>query len=207
MFIPTLEKKFPDILNEILSHNSQQQPLNSNENRFMPHRIREQYNIIRRGMNNRTRALKIICPMMTHPNMANRFHHFLHSTPETPNADHENDHFRNNTYQATQTRGYAQYTTPFRITNTLHEQQGYFYRGSSRLNGSLYGTFPCEYYNHGSHNSNIIVNHPEAIPCGQARGKMYDSSLLLSVSRAQTIIQAALYSVENLNGTKGKFKA
>ena len=27
-FIPTLEKKFPDILNEMLYHNSQQQPLN-----------------------------------------------------------------------------------------------------------------------------------------------------------------------------------
>ena len=33
-FIPTLEKEFPDILNEMLSCNSQQQPLRSNENRI-----------------------------------------------------------------------------------------------------------------------------------------------------------------------------
>ena len=30
-FIPTLEKEFPNILNEIISCNSQQQPLNPNE--------------------------------------------------------------------------------------------------------------------------------------------------------------------------------
>ena len=32
-FIPTLEKEFPDILNEMLSPDNQQQPFNSTENR------------------------------------------------------------------------------------------------------------------------------------------------------------------------------
>ena len=41
-FISTLEKEFLNILNEMLGHNSQQQPLSSNENGTMPHRNREQ---------------------------------------------------------------------------------------------------------------------------------------------------------------------
>ena len=44
MFISTLEKEFPDMLSEMLSHKSeqQQQPLNSNEDRCIPCRHREQ---------------------------------------------------------------------------------------------------------------------------------------------------------------------
>ena len=52
-FILTLEKEFPDILNEMLGFNNQQQPLNSNKNRSMPHKNREQYNSFRTGKNNR----------------------------------------------------------------------------------------------------------------------------------------------------------
>ena len=46
-FIPTLEKEFLDILNKILCHDSQQQPLSSNENTSMPHRDRVHYNSFR----------------------------------------------------------------------------------------------------------------------------------------------------------------
>ena len=79
-FILTLEKGFPDILNEMLSHNHQQkeQSFNSNEKRHILCRDREQYNNSRRGTNNRTRALTTPIPTMTHLNMTNRFHHFLH---------------------------------------------------------------------------------------------------------------------------------
>ena len=43
MFLPTSEKDFPEILNDVLSHNSQQQqPPNSNENRSTSNENREQ---------------------------------------------------------------------------------------------------------------------------------------------------------------------
>ena len=63
----------------MLSCNRQQQP--SNENRFILHRDRESCNNFRGGINNRTRTLTTPSPMMTHLNMANRFHHFLYSMP------------------------------------------------------------------------------------------------------------------------------
>ena len=72
-FIPILEKEFPDILNEMLSCNSQQQQLNSNENRSMTNRNREQYNNFRRGTNNMTKPLTKPSVKMTHPNMENSF--------------------------------------------------------------------------------------------------------------------------------------
>ena len=44
--LPTLEKDFPEILNEVLSHNNQQQQLtHSNENRSMPNKNRNQYSV------------------------------------------------------------------------------------------------------------------------------------------------------------------
>ena len=44
MFVPKLEKGFPDILNKMLSNNSQWQSLNSNENKSILLRNREPYN-------------------------------------------------------------------------------------------------------------------------------------------------------------------
>ena len=172
------------------------------KNRSIHHRNREPYNNFRRGINNRIQTLTTPSPTMTHLNMANRFHHFSHSTPETPNTHHRNGHFTNHTYQVTQTRGHAHHTAPFRMTNTSHEQQGFYHRGSPRSNGSLYSTFPCEYYNDGLHNSNITANCLEAIPFGQARGTIYEGSLLLSVMIEQTIIQAALSLIETFKWHK-----
>ena len=89
-FIPIFEKEFLDILNEMLGHNSQHQPLNSNKNRSILHRNREQYIGFGRGIKNRTRILTTSCLAMTHPNIANRFHHFSHSMPETLNTHNGN---------------------------------------------------------------------------------------------------------------------
>ena len=132
------------------------------------------------GTINRTQTLKKPSKMMTHPTMADRFPHFSHSSPEIPNTCHQNSHFTNNTYQAAQTTGHAHHTAPFRMTNISHDQQGFHHRGSSKLDSSLYGTFPHEDYNHCLHNSNIATNHPEGIPFGQARGTIYEGSLLSS---------------------------
>ena len=38
----------------------------------------------------------------------------------------------NHTSQVAQTRGHANHTAPFRMTNTSHEQQGFHHKGSSR---------------------------------------------------------------------------
>ena len=47
----TIEKELLDILSKMLSHNSQQeqQPLKSDENRYIPSWDRDQYNKFRRG--------------------------------------------------------------------------------------------------------------------------------------------------------------
>ena len=92
------------------------------------------------------------------------------------------------------------------MTNTSHEQQVFYHRESPMSNGSLYGTIPCEYYIHGLHNSNRTIYHLKAIPFGWTRVILYEGSLLLYVMIEQAMIQAALSSVENFDGTKGKFK-
>ena len=83
----------------MLSHNGQQQqqPLNLNVDRHIPHRDRKHHNNFTRGSNNRTRALITPSPTMTHLNMANRFQQFLHSTPEAFNICNGNSHFTNQT--------------------------------------------------------------------------------------------------------------
>ena len=48
---------------------------------------------------------------------------------------------------------------------------------------------------------------PQTIPFAQARGTIYEGNLLLSVMIEQTIIQAALSSIETFDGTKSKFEA
>ena len=70
-FLPTLGKDFLKILNEVLSHNSQQHQI-PNSNRSTLNENRNQYNA---GIYNRTRALKTPSPSTTHPNRANRFQH------------------------------------------------------------------------------------------------------------------------------------
>ena len=88
------------------------------------------------------------------------------------------------------------------MTNTSHEQQGFYHRGSSRLDGLLYGTVPHEYYNDGLHNSNITKNHPEAIPFGQTRDTIYEGSLFSSIMIEQTITKTALSLIETFDITK-----
>ena len=84
----------------------------------MPHREREQYNNFRRGTKNRTGAMTTPPPTMTHPNIANRFQHFSHSTNAVLSIHNRNSHFTSQTYQANQIRGHIYNNAPFRITNT-----------------------------------------------------------------------------------------
>ena len=97
----------------------QQQPLNSNENRYIQHKERVQYNNFRRGSNNRTRTLTTPSPTMTHTNIVNRFHHFSHRMPEEFNTCNGNSHFQNQTYHATQSRDHTTNNAPFRSMNNL----------------------------------------------------------------------------------------
>ena len=92
------------------------------------------------------------------------------------------------------------------MLNMSQEQQGFYHRGSPRSDSLLYSTFPHEYYKHAIHNSNISINHPETIPFAEVRGTMYEGSLLSSVMIEQTIIQAALSSIETFDRTKSKFE-
>ena len=123
-FIPTLEKEFLDIFSKMLNHNSQQQqqPLNSNEARYLLYSEREQY---RTGTNNRIRTLTTPSQTMTHLNMAKRFHHFSHSTPEALYTCNGNSHFTNQNFLTTQIRGHTHNNAPFRITNNSHKEQGF----------------------------------------------------------------------------------
>ena len=141
-------------------------------------------------------------PTMTHQNMTNRFHHFLHNTHDISNNHHGNGHFTNHTYQAAQTREHTHYTIWFRMTKTSHEQQGFHNRESPRLDGSFNGTFSCENYNNALHNCYVIVNHMEAVPFGQARGTIYESSLLSSVMIELTMMQTMLSLIDTLYGKK-----
>ena len=165
--------------------------------------IEKQYKSFGRGMNNRTRTLTTPNAPMTLLNMANRSHLFSHCMPEIFNTCNGNGDFTNHTYLATQNRGCTHNTIQFRQINTLQGQQGFYCRGSPWSYGSLYGTFPCEHYNHGLHNPNITSNFPEAIPFGQARNTIYEGNLLLSIMIEQTIIQVAFSSIETHDGTKG----
>ena len=134
----------------MLSCNSQWQPLNLNENRCILDRNREQYTHFRRGTNNRT--LTTPSPLMTQPKLANRFHHFSHSTPETPNTHNVNGHFTSHPFQGTQKIGHVHYTIPFRMMNTSNVQQGFYQRASSRSGRSLCSTLPHVYYNNDIYN-------------------------------------------------------
>ena len=67
--------------------------------------------------------------------------------------------------------------------------------------------FCMSFYNYGLHSSNITTDHLEAIPFRQSKAAVYEGSLLSSVMIEQTIIQAALSSIETSDGTKGKFEA
>ena len=59
-FLHMLEKAFPEILNEVLSHNNQLL-VNLNENKSTPNENRKQYNA---GIDNKTKALTKPSPSM-----------------------------------------------------------------------------------------------------------------------------------------------
>ena len=74
-FLPTLEKDFAEVLNEVLSDSNNQQQPNSNENRSTPNANRNQHNT---GINNRTRMLTTLSLSATHTNRSHGFQHMSH---------------------------------------------------------------------------------------------------------------------------------
>ena len=110
-FLPTLEKDFPEILNEVLWHsNNQHQQPNSNKNRNTSSKNKNQYNTV---INNRIRTLTALSPLATHTNRAHGFQHMLHSMPEN-NTYGGNGYLTNHRYQETQNGRHNFYTAPFR---------------------------------------------------------------------------------------------
>ena len=72
-------------------------------------------------------------------------------------------------------------------------------RGSPRSSDWFYSTFQCEYSNNVFHTANITASNLETSP--YARGTVYKGNLLSSIMIEQTIIQAALSSIEMFDGT------
>ena len=127
-FLPTLEKDFPDILNEILNcKTGQQHQLNSNVNRNMPNDNRNQYNTV---IDNGTRML----------NGAHGNAHISHSMPENSTYG-SNSHSSQNTYKGWQIRRHNYYTAPFRSSYTDHDLQGFHHRGTTRSSNGFHNTY------------------------------------------------------------------
>ena len=185
----------------MLSCKSQQQLPNANENRSSLNESKDQY---RREIDNRTSTLTTPNPLTTHPYMANRFQHMSHSMPETTNTCCGNSCFTNCMYHGTQYRRHTYHTAQFRSLNAVQGQQGCHHRGSPQSNNWFYSTSSCEYSNIVFHTSNITANNPETPP--YTRQIVYNDNLLLSIMIEQTIIKAALSSIDMFDGEKNKFE-
>ena len=94
----------------MLSHsNNDQQQSNSNEN-STPSLNRKQHNT---RLNNRTRSVTALSPLVTHTNRACGFQHMLHSMPEN-NIYSGNSLLTNHTYQEFHKRRHNYHMPPFR---------------------------------------------------------------------------------------------
>ena len=85
------------------------------------------------------------------------------------------------------------------ITNEAFIKEGY-----PRSSNWFYSTYPHGYSNNVFHTSNITASNPETSP--HARGTVYEGNLLSSIMTEQSIILAALQSIEIYNGTNSKFE-
>ena len=200
-FLPTLEKDFLEILNEMLKVtvvNNNQQIQTKN-----PHQTKRRKNTMEEYLKEQEHWQHWVL-QQHNLNMANKFQHMLHSMPETTNTYSKNCHFTSQTYKGNQNRRHIYHTTPFRLSGTMHEQQGFHHRGSPRSSNWFYGTSPHDYYNNVFHNSNITVSNQETLP--HARSTIYEGNLLSSFMIEWTIKQAALSSIETFKGTKSKFE-
>ena len=115
-FLPTLEKDFQEILNEVLSHSNQQQLPKSNKDRSAPNENRNQYNT---GIDSRARTLTTPSPTTMHPNRAHRFKHMSHSTPNTTNMYGGNGYLTKCTYQETQNRRHTYHITQHHLDHEI----------------------------------------------------------------------------------------
>ena len=77
--------------------------------------------------------------------------------------------------------------------------------GSTRQGNWFHNIYPCEYSNDVFHACNSMENKQQ-MPQDSGSTPVEGSSLA-SVMVKQTILQAALTSIEMFDGTKGKFKA
>ena len=109
-------------------------------------------------------------------------------------------HSSYHTYQGWQNRRLNYYVAPFRPSYTDCDQQGFHHRGSTRSGNSFHNTYPSEYsnaYNTSGNNQQKAQN---------ARTTVSESHYLSFIMIEQTIIQAALTSIEMFDGTKSKFE-
>ena len=105
-FIFTLERHFPDVLNEMLSCNHQWHLSDQNESRSTISRNGEPNYNARERLNNRAQKLQPPDPRNTQPHTRGIFYHSKnssHTTPETTFNCHHNSQFRNQTYHTTKT--------------------------------------------------------------------------------------------------------
>ena len=199
-FLPMLEKDFPDILKEVLSCINQQHQSISNVNNSMPNKYRSRYNTV---IANWIRMLTL----GTNTNGACKYEHISQSIPEnnTYGGNYHALHHTHHGWQRTETT-----TTQFHFhhhiqtmiseTFTTGDQQG-------KVLGfiTFCHTYPHEYSNNVSHAHNNSENDQQSSQ--NAGPTTFIGNSLALVMVEQTILQAALTSVEMFDCTKRKFKA
>ena len=157
-FLPALEKDFPEILNEVLScNNNQQQQQNLNENSSIPIKNRNQYNTV---INNRTRMLTALSPSVAHTSRACGYQYISHSMPEN-NTYGRNGHLTNHTNQGFQNRKHYYHTAPFRSSHIDHDHCGFHHRRPTRSSNWFHNTYLCEYSNNVFHATNTTTSNLE----------------------------------------------
>ena len=108
-------------------------------------------------------------------------------------------------YQGNQNRRHTYSTSPFRSLNTDYDQFSFHHKRSPRSSNWFHSTYLNEYSNDVFQTSNTTSSNPETPP--HARSMVYQGNLLSSIMIEQTIIQAALASIEMLDGPESKFEA
>ena len=94
-----------------------------------------------------------------------------------------------------------------RATSASTDHQDFHGRRSFWLNCSLNSKLPGKYHSNYSHKPNITWNGPGASHLEQVRYMVNNANLLTTVMVDQTIIQAAISSVETFDRNKKKLKS
>ena len=199
--LSTLEKDFLEILTKVLtSSNNQRYQPNPNKNRSTPNANRKHYNT---GINNRARTLTTLSPSATHANRTHSFQHMFHRMSEN-NMYGGNGCLTNHTHHELKIEDIpiTQDHLDNHIEIVINEA---FTIVSLRASNWFHSYYPHEYSNIVFHASNTTASNLETPP--HSRGTVYKGTLLSPTMVEQTIIQAALASIEMFDGTKAKFEA